>query len=244
MRKLYLFPLALLLLFSGCITGRRQQPDGSEVDSVEPGFIVNVPERGGSYLALEPGISSVDEVISVMKESNLLDPEPDPNPSIGRYVGGRGPDLEVHFFRLIPAVNYEAKFWYEEGSEILKSIEFPVKNLSVGDVIAQYGEPDSVVFFVSRGGNGICHFSMYHDEIQAVVYAGSWSAREARRKTCTLTEKSEVLELRMLAESDYQEHAANVFSGFIQEKTPDTGIYPWRGYGNLFDLYPDYPLWR
>jgi hypothetical protein len=236
MRKVLLFLLALLLTLTGCITGLRQPSDGSEVDSVEPGFIVNVPERGGSYLGLEPGISSADEVISVMKESNLLDPERDPNPYIDVYSD----DSIKYAFKLTLAVNYDAEFWFEGGSQVLTSIYFPVKNLSMGEVIAQYGEPDTVAFLVEREINGTCRFRMYYDEIQTVVYVGGWSAREARRETCQLTEKSEVFELRMLAESDYQEHAANMFTNWLlRDMFRYMVIYPWRGYGNLFDLYPD-----
>jgi hypothetical protein len=194
---------------------------------------------GGAYNGLLPGISSQDEVLDRMSAYHLLDPDRIPNPSITEYYRQNTVTEVSYRFFLLPKANYSVSFFFSLDNKFSR-LEFRTEGIAIEDFIRKFGEPDSVIFSVTQDKYTSCDLRLFYDGLKAVVFIEGKG--NVDRQRCNITETTEVIGLFMLKHIEYDNFAQVFLLNAEANGNYEDFIHDWQGYGNLFELYPTYPL--
>ena len=226
MRKKLFFLLLIPIFLLGC----KNKND----------FLLSTIEQtplGGAYNGLIPGKSSQNEVIGQMSKYNLLDTNHVPNPSVTEYSSKN----TVYYFFLLPEANYSVFFYFNNDNEFSK-LEFSTEKITIEDFIGKFGEPDSVIFSVNQKRYTSCDAKLFYDSLRAVIFIRG--SGNIDKKRCILSSATEVTGLFLLSHEKYLNFTEEFLSSTEVTSAYEDFIYMWRGYGNLFELYPNYPILR
>jgi hypothetical protein len=197
--------------------------------------------HGISYLDLRIGVSTIEDVTRVMNSSPDLDGEFEPNPVISSYTGREPISVVSYRYNLKPEINYDIDFYFNDNNQLTEIEISLLKNLTIEEFIQKFGEPSYVLFRVhKRHSQSTCALTLYYDEIQTIVAFGIRG--NANQQRCMISPRNEPHTILFLTYYEYAQRDKGQLSKWEIDGKPEDFIHPWKGYGNLFNLYPQYPV--
>jgi hypothetical protein len=202
-------------------------------------FTVSGTESMVHYSGLTPGVSTVEDVILAMDKTSLVKQDKKENP----FIGHNGSGQIVYSYGLVPKAKHYVVFTFT-SENILDEIDVVVRDTHVGEFIEVYGEPSNVLFFVSKRFNReSCGMIMFYDEYDFHVSLGIFNFRPGK---CILSERETIGDIRIYSEQRYDNYKEGFLSQWEMEipGVLDDYLSPWKGYGDMIELYPNYLIFE